>query len=155
MTPTPTNSSPRPNLAKGDKKAAAAALTSYEKLGGHDPDALKELATLEEGLGDPKEAAATLDRINYIDPVDEGLHRHLGELWLAQQNYNGAIREFTSLLALHPLDKASAQYDLAQAYFDAGQKGKAQENVLLALEAAPDYRPAQKLTTPTPGLGER
>ncbi len=37
--------------AKGDKKAAAAALTSYEKLGGHDPDALKELATLEEGLG--------------------------------------------------------------------------------------------------------
>jgi tetratricopeptide (TPR) repeat protein len=131
--------------AKGDKKAAAAALTSYEKLGGHDPDALKELATLEEGLGDPKEAAATLDRINYIDPVDEGLHRHLGELWLAQQNYNGAIREFSSLLALHPLDKASAQYDLAQAYFDAGQKGKAQENVLLALEAAPDYRPAQKL----------
>ena len=73
--------------AKGDKKAAAAALTSYEKLGGHDPEALKELATLEEGLGDPKEAAATLDRINYIDPVDEGLHRHLGELWLAQQNY--------------------------------------------------------------------
>jgi len=131
--------------AKGDKKAAAAALTSYEKLGGHDPDALKELATLEEGLGDPKEAAATLDRINFIDPVDEGLHRHLGELWLAQKNYNGAIREFTSLIALHPLDKASAQYDLAQAYFDAGQKGKAQENVLLALEAAPDYRPAQKL----------
>ena len=131
--------------AKGDKKAAAASLTSYEKLGGRDPGALKELASLEEGLGDPKEAAATLDRINYVDPVDEGLHRHLGELWLAQQNYNGAIREFTSLLALHPLDKASAQYDLAQAYFDAGQKGKAQENVLLALEAAPDYRPAQKL----------
>jgi tetratricopeptide (TPR) repeat protein len=131
--------------AKGDKKAAAASLTSYEKLGGRDPGALKELASLEESLGDKKEAAATLDRINYIDPVDEGLHRHLGELWLAQQNYNGAIREFTSLLALHPLDKASAQYDLAQAYFDAGQKGKAQENVLLALEAAPDYRPAQKL----------
>ena len=131
--------------AKGDKKAAAAALTSYEKLGGRGPGVLKELASLEEGIGDPKEAAATLDRINYVDPVDEGLHRHLGELWLAQQNYNGAIREFTSLLALHPLDKASAQYDLAQAYFDAGQKGKAQENVLLALEAAPDYRPAQKL----------
>ena len=77
--------------------------------------------------------------------MEEGLQRHLGELWLAQQNYNGAIREFTSLIALHPLDKASAQYDLAQAYCDAGQKGKAQENVLLALEAAPDYRPAQKL----------
>jgi cellulose synthase operon protein C len=132
--------------AKGDKKAAAAALTSYEKLGGRDPGTLKELASLEEGLGDPKEAAATLDRINYIDPSgDEDLHRHLGELWLAQQNYPGAIREFTAVVALHPLDKASAEFNLAQAYFAAGQKGKAEENVLQALEAAPDYRPAQKL----------
>ena len=131
--------------AKGDKQAAAATLTSYEKLGGHDPDALKELASLEEGLGDTAGAAATLDRINNIAPMDEGLHQHLGELWLTQKNYNGAIREFTARLALHPLDKASAQFDLAQAYYDAGQMGKAQENVLLALEAAPDYRPAQKL----------
>ena len=46
---------------------------------------------------------------------------------------------------MHPLDEASAQFDLAQAYFDAGQKDKAEENVLQALEAAPDYRPAQKL----------
>jgi cellulose synthase operon protein C len=46
---------------------------------------------------------------------------------------------------LHPLDKASAQFSLAQAYFEAGQKDKAEENVLLALEAAPSYRPAQKL----------
>jgi tetratricopeptide (TPR) repeat protein len=133
------------DLAKDDKRSAAAMLTDYEKLGGRDPGTLKELATLEEGLGDSKAAAATLDRINYIDPVDEGLHRHLGELWLAQQNYPGAIREFTSLLAMRPLDKASAQFDLAQAYFADGQKGKAEENVLLALEAAPDYRPAQKL----------
>ena len=46
---------------------------------------------------------------------------------------------------MHPLDKASAQFNLAQAYFAAGQKDKAEENVLRALEAAPDYRPAQKL----------
>ena len=37
----------------------------------------------------PKEAAATLDRINYIYPEDEELHRKLGELWLAQANYRG------------------------------------------------------------------
>ena len=134
------------DLAKGDKKAAAAILTDYEKLGGHSPETLKELASLEEGLGDPKDAAATLDRINYIDPVgDEDLHRHLGRLWLAQKNYPGAIREFTAVVAMHPLDKASAQFDLAQAYFSAGQKDKAEESVLAALEAAPDYRPAQKL----------
>ena len=133
-------------LAKGDKKAAAAILTDYEKLGGHSPAMLKQLASLEEGLGDPKDAAATLDRINYIDPVgDEDLHRHLGRLWLAQQNYPGAIREFNAVVAMHPLDKASAQFDLAQAYFSAGQRDKAEESVLASLEAAPDYRPAQKL----------
>ncbi len=46
---------------------------------------------------------------------------------------------------MHPLDKASAQFNLAQAYYAAGQKDKAEDNVLAALEAAPGFRPAQKL----------
>ena len=134
------------DLAKNDKRAAAEILTKYEKLGGRDPGALKKLASLEEELGQPKDAAATLDRINFIYPVkDEDLHRHLGQLWFSQQNYAGAIREFAAVVALKPLDKASADFDLANAYFAAGQRDKAEENVLQALEAAPDYRPAQKL----------
>jgi cellulose synthase operon protein C len=133
-------------LAKGDKKAAEAILIEYEKVGGDDPATLKKLASLEEELGKPKEAAATLDRINYIYPVhDEDLHRHLGDLWFAQSNYPGAIREYTALVALNPLDKAGANFKLAQAYYAAGQKDKAEESVLAALEAAPGYRPAQKL----------
>ncbi len=133
------------DLAKDNKQAAAAILTDYEKEGGRDPETLKQLASLEETLGSPKEAAATLNRINYIYPEDQQLHERLGKLWLAQQNYQGAIREYSAVLALHPLDKASAAFDLAQAYFDAGQKDKAEDNVLQALEAAPDFRPAQKL----------
>jgi cellulose synthase operon protein C len=133
-------------LAKGDKKAAEAILIEYEKVGGDDPATLKKLASLEEELGQPKEAAATLDRINYIYPVhDEDLHRHLGDLWFAQTNYPGAIREYTALVALNPLDKAGAHFKLAQAYYASGQKDKAEESVLAALEAAPGYRPAQKL----------
>ncbi len=134
------------DLAKGDKKAAEAILVEYEKVGGDDPATLKKLASLEEELGQPKEAAATLDRINYIYPVhDEELHRHLGDLWFAQSNYSGAIREYTALVALNPLDKAGANFKLAQAYYASGQKDKAEESVLAALEAAPGYRPAQKL----------
>ncbi len=133
-------------LAKGNKQEAAAVLTDYEKIGGHNPATLKELASLEEGMGNPKEAAATSDRINYIYPVnDEQLHRHLGDLWFAQGNYAGAIREYAAVVAVHPLDMASAQFNLARAYFAAGRTDKAEENVLQALEAAPDYRPAQKL----------
>jgi tetratricopeptide (TPR) repeat protein len=134
------------DLAKGDKKAAAAVLTDYEKMGGEDPSILKKLASLEEEMGQPKDAAATLDRINYIYPVhDEELHRHLGDLWFAQANYPGAIREYTAVVALNPLDKAGAQFNLAQAYYASGQRDKAEESVLAALEAAPGYRPAQKL----------
>ncbi len=133
-------------LAKGDKKAATDVLTDYEKMGGEDPTMLKKLASLEEELGQPKEAAATLDRINYIYPVhDEELHRHLGDLWLAQANYPGAIREYTAVVALNPLDKAGAYFHLAEAYNASGQRDQAEENVLASLEAAPGYRPAQKL----------
>jgi len=133
------------DLSKDDKKAAAAILTAYEKMGGRNPGTLKELASLEKDLGEPKEAAATLDRINYIYPVNEDLHRQLGDLWFAQNNYKGAIREYGAVVAMHPLDKASAQFSLAQAYFANGQKDQAETNVLAALEAAPDFRPAQKL----------
>ncbi len=134
------------DLPKGNKQAAAGMLTEYEKKGGRSPETLKKLASLEEELGKPADAAATLDRLNYIEPVnDEELHRHLGDLWFAQSKYTGAIREYNAVIASHPLDKASAQFNAARAYFAAGQKDLAEEHLLASLEAAPGYRPAQKL----------
>lgn len=132
--------------AKGDAKAEAAILTAYKHEGGQEPAALKRLATLEEAAGQQAEAAATLERVNYIYPVkDEELHRRLGDLLYAQKQYNGAIREYIAVVASNPVDKAGAEFHLAQAYLAAGQKDKAQESVLAALEVAPGYRPAQKM----------
>jgi tetratricopeptide (TPR) repeat protein len=132
--------------ARGDAKGEAAALTGYEHEGGQDPSVLKRLATLEEGAGRPAEAAATLARLNYIYPVkNEELHRRLGDLLYGQKQYDGAIREYAAVVASNPIDKAGAEFHLAQAYLAAGQKDKAQESVLAALEAAPGYRPAQKM----------
>jgi cellulose synthase operon protein C len=132
--------------AKGDAKAEAAVLTAYEHEGGQEPAVLKRLATLEEAAGQQGEAAATLARLNYIYPVkDEELHRRLGDLLYAQKKYDGAIREYVAVVASNPMDKAGAQFQLAQAYLAAGQKDKAQESVLAALEVAPGYRPAQKM----------
>jgi tetratricopeptide (TPR) repeat protein len=133
------------DVAKGNKSAAAAELTDYEHHGGRDPDTLKELASLEQDLSEPQKAAATLNRINWIYPLDAEVHRRLGALWLAQHNYTGAIREFNAVVDMHPLDKASAEYDLAEAYYDSGQRAKAENCVLASLEAAPDYQPAHKL----------
>ena len=134
------------NRAKGNAKAEAAALTEYKHEGGENPDLLKRLAALEESAGEKDEAAATLEGINYIYPVkDEDLHRRLGDLLYGLKQYDGAIREYQALVASQPVDKAGAEFDLAQAYLAAGQKDKAEDSVLAALEIAPGFRPAQKL----------
>jgi tetratricopeptide (TPR) repeat protein len=130
----------------GDARSEAAVLIEYEHAGGQQPALLKRLATLEETGGKESEAEATLERINYIYPVkDEELHRRIGDLLYAEKNYDGAIREYGARVASNPLDKAGAEFNLAQAYYASGQKDKAQESVLAALETAPGYRPAQKL----------
>jgi len=134
------------HLAKGNKAEAMRVLENYAKVGGRNPAVLKKLAGLQEEMRKPAEAAATLNRINYIYPVnDEDLHRHLGELWLAEKKYAGAIREFGAVVAMKPGDKATAHYNLARAYLAGNDKGQAEEQLLQALEAAPSYRPAQKM----------
>jgi cellulose synthase operon protein C len=131
---------------RGDAKAEAAILTAYEHQGGQMPDVLKRLAALQQAAGQPREASATLERVNYIYPVkDADLHKRLGDLLYAQKQYDGAIREYNALVASHPVDKAGAEFALARAYLATGQRDKAEESVLAALETAPGYRPAQKL----------
>jgi len=131
--------------AKSNKPAAVAELDRYMRTGGRNPAALKQLATLLEQTGRPKDAAAVLDRLNYIAPVDPDLHRRLGDLWLAQGNVEGAIREYQAVLARDPIDPAASHFNLAKAYQMANRPDQARDHLLLALEAAPGYRPAQKL----------
>jgi len=132
-------------LAKGDKKAAIAELERYTKVGGRSPDTLKQLATLLEEAGNRKEAAEVLDRLNYIQPIDEDLHRRLGDLWLGLGNTAGAIREYRAVLAKSPTDPAASHFNLAKAYRTANRPEAAKDELLLSLEAAPGFRPAQKM----------
>lgn len=133
-------------IAKGDKTQALAVLLDYQHFGGQDPKLLESLATLQEQAGEPLKAAATLDAINDIYPVNnEELHARLAALWLAQHNSAGAVREYKALVALHPLDRASALYHLAEAYLADHETKLAEDTVLAALEAVPGYRPAQQL----------
>jgi len=131
---------------KGNKEKAIAILEAWAKVGGREPETLKKLAALQEGAGRKQQAAETLERINYIYPVqDADYHRRQGELWLAVDNKEKAIREFTAVVASNPVDVAGSYYNLARALRAAGQNDQARDNVILALEAAPSFRPAQKL----------
>ncbi|MCL4850582.1 MAG: tetratricopeptide repeat protein, partial [Bryobacteraceae bacterium] len=123
-------------LAKNDKASAIGELETYARTGGRDPALLKKLATLQEEAGKKKEAAETLNRLNYIYPVnDEELHRRLGGLYLETGNLDGAIREYTAVVAMTPQDPAGSHYNLARAYRAANKMTEAREHVFLALEA--------------------
>ncbi|MCW5977859.1 MAG: tetratricopeptide repeat protein [Bryobacteraceae bacterium] len=134
------------HLANGNKDAAMAELERYARAGGRKPDTLKKLARLQEEKGKRKDAIATLERLNYVYPVnDEELHRWLGDLALSERNMHLAIREFKAVIAMNPHDRAASEFNLAKAYRAANRDKEAMNHVVLALEAAPGYRPAQKM----------
>jgi tetratricopeptide (TPR) repeat protein len=132
-------------VAKGDKAAAIDQLERYVHAGGRNPGSIEQLGKLLTDAGNGKEAAAILERLNYIYPLDNEQHRTLGALWLDQGNVTGAIREFGAVVAHNPIDPADAHYQLARAFNLDHQPAKAQDELVSALEAAPTYRPAQKL----------
>ncbi len=132
-------------LKKGDKACATDELGRYSKIGGRDPETMKQYAKLLADAGKPKEAAAALERLNYIYPLDAELHERLGALLLQNGDTKGAVLEYRALLGMHPVDIAGSHYNLAKAYQANGQKDQAREEAISALEAAPDFRPAQKL----------
>ncbi len=132
-------------LMKEDKPCAMEEYAKYSKESGRDAAAVKQYAKLLEDSGKPKEAEAELERLNYVNPLDQDLHEKLGALYMKTGNNTVAVREYEVLVALKPLDVAGSHYNLAKAYNAEGRKDKAREEALTALEAAPDYRPAQKL----------
>lgn len=131
--------------AKGDNKSAALQLERYRDIGGRNPETLKALAALQKDLGNPKSAADTLSRLNYIYPQDAEMHQQLGGFLLETGDGKNAVREFRAVLAGKPPDPAASHYQLALALHKTGQSEKAKDQVLQALEIAPNFKPAQKL----------
>ena len=132
-------------LEKGDKAAAVEQLQRYRQAGGRSPARIKRLATLLEEMNRRPEAIAALDALLYIAPGDEELHRPLGEWLLAEERYEDALQQFETVIALGPIDPAAAHFQLARTYHKMEDRKKTRRHLLLALEAAPSYRPAQKL----------
>ena len=140
-------------LAKKDKACALEEYSKYSKQSGRDADSIKKYAELLKESGKTQQAAAALERLNAVNPMDQDLHEKLGALYLAANNAPLAAREFGVVVALKPLDVAGSHYNLAMAYKAQGLEDKAREEALIALEAAPDYRPAQKLLLLLSGEG--
>jgi cellulose synthase operon protein C len=132
-------------LAQNNKSAAEQQFERYRDLGGSSIETLKTLAKLEVENGKQKEACSTLQKLVYIYPEDEETHRLLGGLLLDSNDANAAIREYQTVLNLKTADSAEAHYDLAKALRAAHRDNEAKDQVLLALESAPSFKPAQQL----------
>jgi len=79
------------------------------------------------------------------DPLDERPHDQLGTLYLAQRNYDQAIREFEEAVRLGIPDDPESHLRLGLAYRLKGDLAKAQQNFEAALGKDPQTADAQML----------
>ena len=131
--------------AKGNARAEANELTAMTLRNEDHYGANIELSNVLEQLGDTAGAAAALDRAMYVSPYDPAQHVRLAALFAHTGNKRGAVRERQAVVALNPVDRAEALYQLALAYYEAGDGQSARREVLRALEDAPNFEKAQEL----------
>lgn len=131
-------------LARGDTAAAIEALERVAAIDENALDANVELAALAADRDEVRRAAA-LERLMYIYPFDVEQHRTLAATYAQQGDAQGVVRERRAVVALRPVDRAEALYQLAVALRDAGDRGEARTQVIRALEAAPAFERAQEL----------
>ena len=147
MMPTPTNSWREAQLAKGNKAAAATVLEAYMKAGGRRPAALERLAQLQESAGQSAGRGS--------DARPHQLHRSRlsTRICIAVWANCGSRRRTTparfvnmprwlhSIRSMSPPRNTISRTPTSKRV----RRDKAEDAVLASLEAAPDYRPAQKL----------
>ncbi len=130
---------------QGDYERAEAELAKMIAINAEHYEAHRSLARLRAQRGDDAGAAAALEAAIYIYPYDLDLHEAMAQHQAALENWSLVARARRSLLALDPVDRAEAFYQLAFAYHQAGDRAGAREQILYALEIAPNFTLAQDL----------
>ena len=130
---------------QGAPDKAEDALARLAAVNESDYHAHVELAALREARGDLAGAAAALDRALYIWPFEPGLHQRLAALHARLGGRAQVVRARRALVALDPVDRPEALYQLALALVEAGDAAGARREVLRALEIAPRFQRAQEL----------
>ncbi len=132
-------------LKRADTTTAIAELKSIVESNDTQYEAHLLLARLLESRRDIAGAAGVLERAMYIAPGTAATHERLAAMYATLGEWPKAVRERRAVVALSPVDRAEAFYQLALALHGAGDDAGARHAVLRALEAAPDFERAQKL----------
>ncbi len=130
---------------RGEAAGAIEALEAHVSIVADDYPAHLQLADLREEGGNPAGAARALEDAIQVYPFEIPLHERLSELYRELGDAEAEVRERRVTLALAPVDRTGALYELADALYRAGAAGEARERVLEALELAPRFPEAQDL----------
>jgi cellulose synthase operon protein C len=129
----------------GDKKRAAGVLSQMVGLGDVPYEAHNLLASLLLETGDSASAIGAIESAIFMNPYELSIHELAAGLYRTLGDKQKAIRERRAVVALKPVDKAEAYYQLALAYREAGATLDARKSVVRALEDAPHFERAQEL----------
>ena len=130
---------------EGDTAAAVAHYRALIALNESHYDARVALGALLSGGGDGAGAAEVLRQLAYIHPYAITDHEHLAALMEEVGDLDGAIAERRAVLALGPVDRAVAHYQIARLLHLKGDRAAARSAILAALEIAPNYEDALDL----------
>lgn len=130
---------------QGKSAAAEQQLAGMTAINAEHYEGQELLAELRATRGDSAGAAEALRAGIYIYPYDPELHRALAGHFERLGRWQDVARERRAVLALDPADLAEAHYQLARAYERGGNRSSAREQILYALEIAPNYYRAQEL----------
>ena len=103
------------------------------------------LADLQLMRGDTAAAAHSLESAMFMNPYEIAQHERLASLYSKLGDKKRTVRERAAVVALNPVDKAEAYYQLALAHREAGSPVEARRSILRALEDAPHFERAQEL----------
>jgi len=144
-------------VEKKDRPRAISALTSLVAVDFNNVEDARLLAGMlrQDNVEDPAKLTPIYQRIAAIDPFDAEAHTMLGRFALQRNDADAASREFRTVIALGPVDRAVAYTDLAESYFKGGKRAEAKKQTLNALEIAPSYERAQELLLRIVGGGPR
>jgi len=134
-------------MQRRDNAGAIEALQGLVNVDFNNIDAARRLARLlrDTGVTDVARLETVYRRIVDIDPFDAEARTQFGRVLMSANKAGAAVREFKAVVAMNPVDQAAAYTDLAESYFQSGQRADARRQTLAALEVAPSYERAQEL----------
>ena len=134
-------------MQRRDNSGAIEALQGLVNVDFNNIDAARRLARLlrDTGVTDVARLETVYRRIVDIDPFDAEARAQFGRVLMSANKAGAAVREFKAVVAMNPVDQAAAYTDLAESYFQSGQRADARRQTLAALEVAPSYERAQDL----------